>query len=216
MSRIVFHTILISLGVFLFTVFYLFLERGAFSLGVVNRAFAHTALILIGISFALSSMCYFWNFLDSKIVYRKDIGLSGFAFAMAHGIISFWFLPNRFPFPEYYLASENILSFIFAVSALFIYVIMAAISNRFATHLLGGMLWRYLLRLGYVAYIYTILHFALQEYEKWTNWFAHREALTPPSGLFLFLFGMVVLLLRIALWVALLRKAKGSESTTVE
>lgn len=206
---------LFSLGVFLFTTLYVSLERGAFTLGVVNKASAHTAFILIGISFALSSICYFWNFLDSKIVYRKDIGLSGFAFAMAHGIISFWFLPNRFPFPEYYLASENILSFIFAVSALLIYAVMAAISNHFATHILGGVLWRYLLRLGYVAYVYTILHFALQEYEEWIGWFAHRETVIPPSSFFLFLFGMLIILLRISLWIALLRKAKEPENTTV-
>lgn len=199
MSRIFLRTVLLSIGVLIITTAFLAFERGSVSLGVVNRAFADTAFILIGISFSLSSLSHFWQFFHATIVYRKDIGLAGFAFVVAHTIVSLWFLPNRFPFPQYYLAQENILSFSFAVSALVIYSVMTAISNKAATRLLGGTLWKYLLRLGYVAYIYTILHFGLKVFG--------RENLAP-STIFLFVFGFIVLSLRIALWIAQTRGIK--------
>lgn len=213
MSRIIVHTILFSLFVLLVSGAYLTLERGAFSLGVVNRAFAHAAFYLIGISFALSSLAHFWHVFSATIVYRKDIGLAGFAFAMAHSVVSLWFLPDRFPYPEYYLASENILSFAFAASALLIYAVMAAISNHFATHLLGGTIWRYLLRLGYVAYVYTVLHFGLKEYPHWIEWFTNRDHLFPHASFFLFLFGVLVILLRLSIWISQMQGTKKIESS---
>src|SRR3990167_2631115 len=75
-------TALFSVAVFAVGALYLYVRRGTFDLSISNKVFASTAVILIGLSFALSAICYFWNFADTKIIYRKYLGLSGFAFAV--------------------------------------------------------------------------------------------------------------------------------------
>ena len=50
--------------------------------GVLNKSVADTAVVLIGLSMILSGVSYFWKSFASKIVYRKHLGLIGFAFAV--------------------------------------------------------------------------------------------------------------------------------------
>jgi hypothetical protein len=45
---------------------------------VLNKSVADTSIILIGLSMLLSGVCYFWNLFDTKIVYRKHLGLVSF------------------------------------------------------------------------------------------------------------------------------------------
>lgn len=193
------RTIILSIFVFISGSLYLFIRRGNYDLYVANKVFATTALILIGLSFALSGICYFWNFADSKIVYRKDLGLSGFAFAIVHIIISIFFLPNRFPYPQW--MNEHWISALFGTVALIIFSIMAAISNNFAMQRLGVKQWKLILRTGYVAYTAVIVHFAVLKYTEWIKWFTTFQPLLPPLSLFAFVFSVGVIVLRISMFI---------------
>lgn len=198
------HTILYSLVLFGGMFSYYLVQVPTVNVRVFNRVFADVGLILIGLSLILSSVCYFWNFADRYIVYRKHLGLVGFAYIFTHGILSLFFMSNLFPFPQYYLASTNIIPFVFAVLSMGIFIFMTAISNKYAIVELGGKRWRMLMRIGIVAYAFGILHFGMKGTFYWMSWFAGEgESLTPPMSLLVFLFGSIVVLLRGSLSVAL-------------
>jgi DMSO/TMAO reductase YedYZ heme-binding membrane subunit len=183
---------------------YLFARRGNYDLYIANKVFATTALVLIGFSFALSGLCYFWDFVDTKIIYRKHLGLSGFVFALVHIITSVWFLPHKFSWPVWF--ADNLTSVVLGVLALLIFTIMAAISNRYAIEELGSKSWRIALRIGYIAFVFVIVHFTLLKYNGWINWFKTREPFLPPLSLLEVIFGLVVIILRIALWISKKRR----------
>ncbi len=199
----------LSLRAFVFSVFVLFLVLGynflqmeILSLRVWNRSFADTGMFLIGMSFALSGLCYFFNFLDSKILYRRDLGLNGFYLVTVHGLYSFLF--SKFiPWFKYF-ESDRLLAFVPAVISLLIFFGMALISNKYAANKLGGEKWRSMLRLGYIAYILGAAHAILWGFDDWMEWFG--TSTLPPVSLIIAVVVGFVLLLRIALWLALKRK----------
>ncbi len=182
-------------AIFLGTFLYLYLQVGELSLQVVNRAFAWTSIILIGLSFALSGICYFWDFADKYIVYRKHIGIVGFLAALLHGLISYLSLSSKVRDPLATLAAgSSFYPTLFGMLALFIFAIMIVASNQFVIHELGPKKWRLVLRFGYVGFIFAIVHFVLLELDAWNEW------------ILLFLFGLAVIILRIVLEFAIRKK----------
>lgn len=174
-----------------------------FSTRVLNETFADAGLIIIGCSFALSGICYFWNFLDTKIVYRKYLGLIGFFLIVLHVLLSLFFVP--FPITDYFTPAHRT-AFTAALISLVIFVCMAFISNRYAVHQLGGAHWRILLRTGYAAYFLALIHFALRKGPEWDRWLAHHTSILPPLSMIVVVLGCAVLALRFALFLALSQK----------
>jgi len=212
--KLLFNTLLFSGFIFLLGSLYLFARRGNFDLYIANKVFATTALVLIGLSFALSGLCYFWDFVDTKIIYRKFLGLVGFVFAIVHIVVTLNFLPNKFAYPDWFIANK--ISVIFAVIALLILTVMAVISNRFAALELGNKRWRMILRIGYLAFIFVIIHFTLLKYQGWIKWFDTREPLLPPLSLLEIIFAVAVIILRIALFISVRRKKAASQSSSLD
>jgi len=158
---------------------------------------------------ALSGICYFWNRFDSKIIYRKHLGIIGFGYGLMHTVFSLFFLSDRFQFPTYFLSDNpHRISFFAALTAVFIFIIMTLISNKYAAQELGGVWWRRILRFGYVAYILIIIHLIALKYKGWISWIQEREDLLPPLGLPLFIFALFVIVLRIILEIAIRRNKK--------
>lgn len=222
------HTAWVSFALFVLTYGYLMLTEPATLPVTANKASADTAMILIGLSFALSGLCYFWNFIDTKIVYRKYLGLAGFAFGLAHAVMSlFYYLvmkPRGYESsPLYVLDHEwdygtfvisNLYAFALAVIALLTFAMMAAISNQYAIHELGGLWWRRLLRVGYVAYICATLHFLIKNVPEWQVMFATPQSELPPLNFMIFLLVCGVIGLRLALWYSLWKKSRATIQTT--
>lgn len=199
---IIIYSVIITIVVSL----YYFAQRGSFSLYTINRVLADVSLLLIGLSFALSGICYYWNFADHFIIYRKQLGVVGFVYAVMHTLISF-FLPHAQPFLLYYLQPDNLVGFISAVIAFIIYAGMIMVSTKYVIQHIGGQMWRKLLRVGYIAYFFSILHFGIKIYPSWLLWFTGREStILPPFSLLTFLVGVAVILLRIFLWISLAHK----------
>lgn len=195
-----------SLIIFFTTSLYLKFYYGIYTWKITNKALAHTGFLLIGISLVLSSVCYFWNFADKYIIFRKHFGLVGFAYVLAHTFVTLIPLYGYYPFPSYFLNNNNVAPFIFAVIALLIFTIMAAISNQFAIREIGGKHWKMILRTGYIAYFFSILHFGAKTYVGWILWLSGKGIL-PPLDLIIVLFGLMVLGLRLALWIHTSKKA---------
>lgn len=185
------NSFLFSVAVFLIVFLLHGLQASQFGFRQWNKSFADAGMILIGLSFALSGVCYFWNFADTKIIYRKDLGLMGFYMVLVHGIMSFFF--GRRISWQGYLQGEGGASFLFALFSLLIFVMMALISNKYAIHELGGKVWRAFLRVGYIAFIFGYIHAALRGIDTPLEWA-------------IFVFGAAVIFLRIALFVDTTRK----------
>ncbi len=223
------HTAWVSLLVFIIAYWYLSLTEPGSVIVTTNKALADGAMILIGLSFALSGLCYFWDFIDTKIIYRKYLGLSGFAFGLAHGIMSaiFYFvwkprgyetnpifvLGHKWDFGSFLVPNQY--AFFSAAIALSIFAMMAAISNQYAVHELGGVWWRRLLRVGYAAYIFATLHFTIKNIPEWRAMYASPEFELPPLNFFIFLLVCGVIGLRLALWHSLRKKARLASGTPV-
>ncbi len=185
-------TFLFSILIFVFLFIYQFLLNGNYNKYSINSALASTSMILIGLSFALSGICYFWNFADSKIIYRKHLGVIGFFYAAIHSGISFFLYPKSAPL-EYFLSESRRVPFLFGLSALIILLMMAMISNRFSIQKLGGKVWRNLLHLGYLAYVFVILHIIFLNLDS-------IKTYLPPTFMIILGLGLLVLLLRLVLY----------------
>ncbi len=201
------YSLLISVIVSL----YYFLQQGTFSIRIANRMIGDVSMLLMGLSMALSGLCYYWNFADHFIVYRKQLGVIGFIYALIHTIIALFFLPRSLPFLVRYLEPDNILMFTTALIAIVIYLGMVIISTKKVIQILGGLLWRRLLRIGYIAYFLSVLHFALVGYDRWLEWLTGKdEKLLPHFGLIIFMYGSAVLVLRIILWISHINKSPAT------
>ncbi len=200
------RSIVFSICVSLFIGIYYFIQRDFISIETINVIIADVSFILIGLSFGLSSVCYFWNFADQYIVYRKHIGLTGFVYAWLHLTLSFLIYPAFLRFSQYSISDIFYLKFFYGVIAFIIFTVMAIISNRFAVHELGGVMWRRLLRVGYIGYIFVLFHFVPIFWLIWIKWAMQLSTYPrlPPFNLFLFFFGLLVLILRAALFITTL------------
>ena len=75
---------------------YLFLRRGSFDLNIINQASADASLIILAVVLLIGPLSRLYDRFDSWIIYRKELGIIAFLLALAHGVISFFFLSDRF------------------------------------------------------------------------------------------------------------------------
>lgn len=164
-----------------------------------NRAFASAGMVVIGYSYILSGITYYWDFLDKTLVYRKHLGLVGFYMIVIHFLLSL----VVFPFMNYFRES-SIMAFMFGFNSLAILVMMALISNKYSVAHIGGKMWRVLLRLGYVSYVFAVIHFWLRNSFKWSSWLDGTwRSDFPPTSLIVFLFAAYVIFVRVMLEISL-------------
>lgn len=178
----------------------------------INKSAADTAIILMGSSMILSGLCYFWNRFDKLIAYRKHLGLVGFAFAVAHLMLSLPALQALFNFSTWERgAMWPALS---GVLALIIFTAMAVVSNSMMAMKLGGKTWRQILRTGYLAIILVWLHVVLLKSGRWLSWFEEGMPTAPSLSLLVSVFMVIVIGMRVALWWSLRRKKAAASLLT--
>lgn len=196
-----------SLLILAFIAGYYFMLNPRINSRILNKSVADVSIILIGLSLVLSSICYFWDFADKFIVYRKHLGVIGFWYAFLHGILSL--VPERFsPFLVYYLNENRINAFLPAAVSLVLFAVMTVISNRYSIQKIGPKRWKFIMRIGFLAYGLGIIHFFLKTSSSWSAWFFGQDTMFPPFSLISFLFAVTVLILRTALWVKTSHKKK--------
>lgn len=159
-----------------------------YSLYLANRALADTAIILITLSFALSGIAFFWKKATKFLPYRRELGVVGFVF----------------PFPDYFLSMP--LPFVFSTITVLIYTTMVIVSNFGVPAKIGGIMWRRLLRVGYIGVLFTIFHFGIQQFGSWKFWLQQPFDSPPPSSFIMLIVSIATLLLRIVLIIALPKK----------
>lgn len=182
--------------VFVVSSYYAFFASGNYTITEISMAIAATASILIGLSFALSGFCYYFDFLDKKIMYRKYLGLTGYWFAFVYCILLLILEPAKYFYQNAFNA-EIVLGFL----AMAILTFMVIISNTSAMRMLGPQNWRYGLRLGYIAYALLIVRAYIIEGDRWRLWILEPNNL-PPLRLVLSVFALGVILFRISVMIA--------------
>ena len=171
----------------------------------LNKSLADSAVILMGLSMLLSSVCYFWDFADTKIIYRKHLGLVGFAYAIVHLIFSFKALRVLLGSDVFTPKGWAMLT---AVVATMIFSMMAVISNKYSATKLGGHLWRQILRVGYLALAFIAVHAYLLKSHYWVKWWQAGHTTLPSMSLLVTVFIVVVVGMRLGLGYALVRAKK--------
>lgn len=172
--------------------------------GTLNKAVADTSVVLICLSMLFGPICHFWNFADTKIVYRKHLGLVGFAYVVVHLLLSFSALEKLTETASW--QSGAALPVAAATAATTIFLIMTLISNNYAARELGGIWWRRILRTGYLALILSLAHVALLKMSRWVEWF-HGGLQRPPAlSLVVSTLIIITLLARLLLEISLRRK----------
>lgn len=182
-------SVIVYFAVFAYALFFF----GRFDAKAIGEAFAGTAAILIGFSFALSGFCYYFDFLDQKLFYRKFLGLVGFWYACGYVASLIIRSPERYLWGLGQTVKQP--EAILGIAAMIIFAFMAAISNHQAMQRLGCGRWRQALRLGYLAYISLIVRALLIEGQDWVQWISHPRALPSPR-LLVTIFAIFVLALR--------------------
>lgn len=195
------NTIFFAAVVYILTYFYISFTPARLPL---NNAVANTAVFLMGFSMVLSSICYFWNFLDKLIIYRKYLGLVGFAFAVTHVLLYIPVFMALFSVEAW--QNDFILVPLTGLVALLIFTVMAVISNKFMAGKIGGKLWKNILRTGYIAFIFVLLHLIFLDTSKWAKWVTEGFPTLPSMSLLISIFILWFLLMRVLLWIALSKK----------
>jgi len=171
---------------------FVFYAYFAFSIPMLNKMLALGAVVLIGFSFALGPLTRFFpKTFGFYLAWRKAIGLWGFAFAVAHALISLhvyykWDFLAMLAFPS--LKQFALLTGAIAIA---LFAVMAFVSNKAWVVKLGYEKWRSVLRVGYFALLLAIVHFYLIEIKDGV--FTVR-----PAGWLVLLFAIAVILLRFA------------------
>ena len=176
---------------------------------IMNKVFALVSVVLIGLSFAIGPVCRFSKKFVSKLYLRKYFGLLGFGVASLHGLISL-LLFNSAYYPKFFaeggkLTMEGELSMLFGVLALFIFAIVSVTSVPSVEKGLHEKQWKFIQRIGYVAYVLVLLHVTVMGFVGWlkpSDW---------PGGLYpisMITFVIIAIVLLIRLIVAVFPKHK--------
>lgn len=157
------------------------------------KALAGSGGLLIAASFALSGFCYYFDFLDTKLGYRKYLGLIGYYLALAYAVLLVVLYPELYGFNLLKRLGEA--EVVLGLAAMAILTVMAALSNTKVMIALGPQMWRQCLRLGYLAMFLLVVRAYLIENEKWLAWLSAPQGL-PPSRLVLSIIDLAVIGLR--------------------
>jgi len=214
------NSFMISVVLFFLLSIYLFFRFNEYDIYIANKAFAHVAILMIIFSFALSGLCYFIKKIENKIVYRRYFGITGFYYGLVHGLFSLYtyFFNKAAPMPTYNffkswtlfgLKISNVIAFLFGLGALIYFLFMTLISNEKGQRKFKQK-WRILLRIGYIAIFFVLIHFTLKKSGWWAGWFSNLKlAFTlPPLSLLVMIILFLVIILRIALHFSVKFKTK--------
>ena len=140
---------------------------------VSNKAIALSTVVLIGLSFLLGPLARFWPKQFVPHLYlRKSLGLTGFALAALHAMISLLLFSPAY-YPRLFLANGkmNLIgesSMLFGILAFLIFAGISVISLPPIEKTMIPAQWKFVKRLGYLAYILVLFHVVSM---GWNGWF---------------------------------------------
>ena len=155
---------------------YLLFRRGYFfdapptadMLYVPNKMLAGTGITILAFTFLIGPIARYFDRFDNLLQLRKEIGIVGGFFALMHAIVSYFFLPLKFP-KEWYDFSEIVWSAGFLGLALLIFLFILSFKSVIAH--MEGKKWWFLQRWGLRLVIaFTLIHVFVMKWEGWVKW----------------------------------------------
>lgn len=195
----------LAVTIFLFIILsiYLFYRHGYYDLYVANKVFANVAAVLLGIVLLIGPGSRLFSIFDRYLQYRKELGITAFFLVLIHGVVSFFFLPSKFPRQQFF--ETGFFPFIFGLAATIILIAIFFISNEWAINTIGrAKWWRWQYQGVRLVFALILFHVFLKKGNDWIRWYqvgggknlAHPE--WPGAGLLVGLFLIFVVLIRIA------------------
>jgi len=172
------YIVAISTATFLtlFLGFYLYFQRGfMFSTPsgvdffyIQNKVIANAGVIVLAFSFLFGPIVRYFDRFDTWLGYRKEIGIVGAFMAFSHGIISYFFLPQKYP-NEY--IDFTSLEFSAGLIGIFLLLFLFIISFKKAIVLIGAGRWWFLQRFGLrLTIAFTLIHVYALKWNSWARW----------------------------------------------
>ncbi|MBI2054452.1 MAG: ferric reductase-like transmembrane domain-containing protein [Candidatus Staskawiczbacteria bacterium] len=155
---------------FLFLSAYLFYRRGYYDLYIANKIFANVAAILLGIVLLIGPLSRIFAFPDRYVQYRKELGIVAFFLAIAHSVISYFFLPSKFSTQWFF--GPGLYSFISGLIAAVILTAIFLISSDRVMNAIGREKWWRMQYIGArLVFILVFLHVFLMKWGGWVQWY---------------------------------------------
>jgi methionine sulfoxide reductase heme-binding subunit len=151
---------------------YVFLEsRAEFSsMHKWNRALADTGVLFLAISMAIGPTSKLWSSLRRMVIWRREIGVIAFFFALAHTAVILagwieWDFIKLFGYiihpetNEYVMLLHGFgLANTIGILALVYGLVLSLTSNNFSQKFLGGVVWKFIQRGVYVFWWLIVIH----------------------------------------------------------
>ncbi len=141
---------------------------------IFNKAISLTSVIVIGMSFIIGPFARFWpKTFVPKLYLRKYLGVLGFGIAALHGIISLLIF-NPAYYPRFFtevgkLTFSGELSMLFGILSIFIFSSVSVTSLPSIEKDMHPKQWKFVQRLGYLAFILVLLHVTVMGWGGWLN-----------------------------------------------
>ena len=139
-----------------------------------NKSIALTATILIGISFLLGPLARFFpNIVVPRLYLRKHLGIAGFALAALHALMSLILFSPAY-YPKFFLTSGkmNLIgesSMLFGILAFLVFAAISITSLPPIEKHMHPLQWKFIQRLGYLAYVLVLFHVVIMGWAGWWN-----------------------------------------------
>ena len=162
-----------TLPVWLFLLLFFFYGYGETSPVMLNKMAGLLSLLLIGITFLIGPLSYFFpNLFNHFKTYRKYLGISGFVTAIIHAVISYFLdFQGNLTFMFLDPNNEDLFGVYIGSLAIGIFLLMTITSTNRAIKLLGFRHWKILQTSGYFALFLVMFHFILMETSKGVKWY---------------------------------------------
>ncbi len=201
---------LIAASLIVFFGAYLAFRRGYFfdapptadTLYVFNKVIIGAGTVLLAFTFLIGPIVRYFDRFDTWLSYRKEIGIVGAFLAASHGIISYFFLPLKFPQDKMDLTS---LPFAAGIVGILLLVFLFILSLKSVIHMMDGGRWWFLQRWGLrLVVAATLIHVYAMKWESWVRWFTRGGAVTPELAHPL-IPGLGMLVTMFVTWVVIVR-----------
>ncbi len=198
---------LLAIVVMALLLLYLEARRGYVNGYILNKIFASTGAIMVGIVFLIGPLARHFTNARAFVRYRKEIGMVAGVLVIVHSLVSLFFLTERFPLSGYVKHLNTFLPGLLGVITL---MFLIWISRQSILEKWGGVRWWKCQRWGLRIVIgATLVHVIWMKFPGWQSWFLKGGTadlafpMLPPASLLATAFLGWVVLVRVVEYAAL-------------
>lgn len=181
---------------------YLHVQRGGgISLSVFNKSLASSGSVLLGIVFLIGPLMRYFSWGGYYVRYRKELGIVGAIFIVAHWFISQFFRGGVFGYVSY---MNSLKPYVPGLIGVMLLVLLWVSSRRRVMEWIGGRRWWAFQRWGIrIVILATTLHVVFLRWESWNQWFVTGGSRAwpmpglPPTSLLAFSVVAIIALIRL-------------------